>query len=77
MRGRERDEVQLGCNLVWTERGPRQGDGSEADGEEEMDEGGILIISHSQGGEQSREKSSHRCNGEFHYTSPPIESLKE
>lgn len=40
--------MQLECYSVWTERGPRQGEGSEAEGEEEMDDGGILIISHSQ-----------------------------
>lgn len=43
VRGREGGEVRLECNSVWSKRGPR------ANGEEEMDGGGILIISHSQG----------------------------
>lgn len=64
-------EIQFGA------RGPRQGGGCGADGEEEMDGGGILIISHSQGGSRAGRRSSHRCNGKFIYTSLPIGSLKE
>lgn len=40
--------ITCGCSVM--QFGVREVPGREADGEEEMDGGGILIISHSQGG---------------------------
>lgn len=58
--------IQFGVREV-----PSRGEAGMADGEEEMDGGGLLIISHSQRKKQNWESSSHWCNGEFYYTPHP------
>lgn len=77
----KRMKCKLECNSVRSERGPRQGEGSEGRWGGGGD-GWRRNTNHfpfTGRGQKNWERSSHQCNAEFHYTfsPPPIESVKE
>ena len=69
----KRMKCKLECNSVRSERGPRQGEGSEGrwGGGEDGWRRNTNYFPFTGRGQKNWERSSHRCNAEFHYISPP------